>query len=209
MTKRISSAHVLALIAIVLAVGGNAVAFTLGKNSVGAKQLRRSSVTTAKIKRQAVTAAKVKKGTLTGQQINVATLGTVPVAQTANTIVPPEGWHGVGLAGEPGFLGEWHNASGFIEVVGFYKDQGGVVHLKGTAVPGTSPAIFQLPPGYRPTSGRSERFAVGCSGGACTSGTSSVVVAGPNTIPGFDGAIVAPTTVTNLSLDGITFRAES
>jgi hypothetical protein len=204
-----SSAHVLALIAIVLAVGGNAVAFTLGRNSVGTKQLKKSSVTTAKIRKQAVTAAKVKKGTLTGKQIDAATLGTVPVAQTANTIVAPEGWHDVGLAGEPGFQGEWHNAPGFIETVAFYKDQVGVVHLKGTAVPGTSPTVFQLPPGYRPAPGRTERFAVGCAGGPCTAGTSSVIVAGPNTLPGFDGAIVAPTTVTNVSLDGITFRAES
>ena len=32
-----------------------------------------------------MTAAKVKKGTLTGTQINASTLGTVPVAQTANS----------------------------------------------------------------------------------------------------------------------------
>jgi hypothetical protein len=209
MRDRISSAHVLALIAIVLALGGNAVAFTLGKNSVGTKQLKKNSVTTAKIKKQAVTAAKVRKGTLTGKQINAATLGTVPVAQTANTIAAPEGWHEVGMPGEPAFQGEWHNAPGFIETVAFYKDQEGVVHLKGTAVPGTSPTVFQLPSGYRPAAGRTERFAVGCSGGPCAAGTSSVIVAGPNTLPGFDGAIVAPTAVSNISLDGVTFRAGS
>ncbi len=83
MRERISSAHVLAVIAIVLALGGNALAFTLGKNSVGAKQLKKSAVTTAKLKKEAVTAAKVKKGTLTGTQINLASLGTVPSAANA------------------------------------------------------------------------------------------------------------------------------
>lgn len=62
MRERITSAHVLALIAIVLAVGGNAFAFTLGKNSVGTKQLKKNSVTTKKIKKEAVTAAKSQEG---------------------------------------------------------------------------------------------------------------------------------------------------
>ncbi len=85
MRERITSAHVLALIAIVLAVGGNAFAFTLGKNSVDTKQLKKNSVTTAKIKNQAVTAAKVKKGTLTGKQINASKLGIVPSAVHATS----------------------------------------------------------------------------------------------------------------------------
>ena len=72
MRDRITSAHVLALIAIVLAVGGNAFAFTLGKNSVGTKQL----------KKNAVIGAKVKNNSLTGSDINEATLGVVPSAQT-------------------------------------------------------------------------------------------------------------------------------
>jgi hypothetical protein len=69
-----------------LAVGGNALAFTLGKNSVGSKQLKKNAVTTAKIKKEAVTAVKVKKGTLTGKQINASTLGTVPNAVNAQSL---------------------------------------------------------------------------------------------------------------------------
>jgi hypothetical protein len=93
MRERFTSAHVLALIAIVLAIAGNAVAFTLGKNSVGSKQLKKNavttakikqnSVTTAKIKNQAITSVKVKNGTLTGAQIDASTLGTVPNAANA------------------------------------------------------------------------------------------------------------------------------
>jgi hypothetical protein len=76
MKERITSAHVLAIVAIVLALGGNAIAFTLGKSSVGTKQL----------KREAVTAAKVKKHTLTRKQINVAKLGTVARAKSAQSL---------------------------------------------------------------------------------------------------------------------------
>jgi hypothetical protein len=191
----------------------------LGKNSVGAKQIRKNAITAAKIKKnavtgakikkQAVTAAKIKNGSLTGKQINASTLGTVPTAQTANSLAAPEAWHEVGAPGEPGFQDEWKNAPGFIETVAFYKDQEGVVHLKGTAASGTSSIVFQLPAGYRPAAGRTGRFAVACSGGPCTAGTVSIVIAGPNTLPGFDGAIVVPPTVTNVSFDGITFRAAS
>ncbi len=107
--ERISSAHVLALIAIILALGGNALAFTLGKNSVGSKQLKKNAITTAKIKKnavtgakikaQAITAAQVKNGSLTGTQINASTLGQVPAANkaetanTANSLTPSEEWH--------------------------------------------------------------------------------------------------------------------
>ena len=57
MKERITSATVLALIAIVLAVGGNAVAFTLGKNWVGTKQLKKNAVTESEIKKNAITKA--------------------------------------------------------------------------------------------------------------------------------------------------------
>lgn len=41
--ERLSSAHVLAIIAVVLALGGNALAFHLGKNSVGAEAVLKKS----------------------------------------------------------------------------------------------------------------------------------------------------------------------
>jgi hypothetical protein len=76
MRERISSAHVLAVIAIVLALGGNALAFHLGKNSIGSKQLKKNAVVTAKIKNKAVTGAK----------LDLATLGAVPSAANAQTL---------------------------------------------------------------------------------------------------------------------------
>ncbi len=213
MRERITSAHVLALIAIVLAVGGNAFAFTLGKNTVGSKQLKKNSVTTAKIKKEAVTAAKVRKGTLTGNQINASTLGIVPTAEKASTLAPPENWHEVGAAGEPGFRNSWQNAPATIkmETVAFYKDQEGVVHLKGVAVGGASTIVFQLPPSYRPASGKILRMPISCNGPPCgaTQTVSSVLIAGPGVAAGADGAIVVPGGTTLVSFDGIDFRAES
>jgi hypothetical protein len=211
MRERITSAHILALIAIILAVGGNAFAFTLGKNSVGTKQLKKSAVTTAKIKNGAVTAKKVKRGSLTGAQINASTLGTVPTAEKANTLAPPENWHEVGSPGEPPFENGWKNEppSKFnAETVGFYKDQLGVVHLKGVAVPGASglPA-FQLPAGYRPGNSTVLSFAAPCS---CSGGVGPVAVWGLTpSAPSLDGAITGPGGATFIGLDGITFRAES
>jgi hypothetical protein len=138
--SRVTSAHVLAVIAIVLALGGNALAFTLGRNSVGSKQLKQNAVTTAKIKKEAVTAAKIKKGTLTGAQINASTLGTVPEAtnaanatnaqhaQTADAIQAPEALHPVGEPGEPPFTPAWGNIG--VGHAGFYMDREGVSTFK-------------------------------------------------------------------------------
>ncbi len=64
MKPRINSAHVLALVAIVLALGGNAIAFTLGKNSVGTRQLKKDAVNSAKVKNRSLRAVDFKKGHL-------------------------------------------------------------------------------------------------------------------------------------------------
>ena len=59
----IGSAHVIALIALFVALGGSAyAAFGLPKNSVGAKQLKRGAVTPPKLSRSTVKALKGKAG---------------------------------------------------------------------------------------------------------------------------------------------------
>ena len=167
-------------------------------------------MTTAKIKKEAVTAAKVKKGTLTGTQINTATLGTVPTAQTANSVAPSENWHEVGAAGEPGFLNNWKNVQVPVyETAGFYKDHEGIVHLKGFVGGGSDEAIFLLPSGYRPATGKGMILPASCFSGTCTNSVTSASIVGPGAgAPGLDGAVQAPFT-TAVSLNGITFRAES
>jgi hypothetical protein len=66
---------VISVLALFVALGGTSYAVTqLPKNSVGTPQL----------KKNAVTGTKVKDGSLTGADVDVATLGTVPIATSAN-----------------------------------------------------------------------------------------------------------------------------
>ena len=214
LSGKLTYANVVATLALFIAIGGASAfaASQLSKNSVGSKQLKKNSVTTAKVKKEAITAAKVRKGTLTGTQINSSTLGTVPTAQTANSVVPPEGWHMVGASGEPGFESSWENvpAAPFaFEGVGFYKDREGIVHLKGVVKGGSGGIIFHLPAGYRPASGKVLFRLTICSGGSCPDPLGSMLIFGPGVAPTGDGAVIAPSGATATSLEEISFRAES
>ncbi len=202
--ERLTYANVMASIAVFIVLGGVSYAATqLPKNSVGSKQLKKNSVTAAKIKKQTITAAKIKNGTLTGTQIDLTKLGTVPSAQLANTIAPAEGWHTAAL--ENG----WANPpEAPFDPTGFYKDQNGIVHLRGFVTGGTSPnPLFHLPAGYRPATGRVIAALALCGG--CTGSSVPLFIAGSG-VAGQDGAVepVTPAAAT-IGLDGITFRAES
>jgi hypothetical protein len=217
---RPSHATVVAYVALFVALGGSAFAATqLAKNSVGAKQLKKNAVTTAKIKKEAVTAAKVKKGTLTGAQINASTLGTVPVADSAksaivaNSLPPAESWHEVGAPGEPVFQNGWEDVGPGNIPAGFYKDQLGIVHLRGAvkAPSSSEQSIFKLPPGFRPTPKKDSIFTGYCVVGAFC-GTwfeERIDVAGGDYEPPELSGTVLASPANFLSLDGITFRAES
>ena len=78
--RRPSPALVISIIALIAALTGSAYAATLGKNSVGSRQLKSKSVTTGKIANNAVTGAKVAKQTLTADDIKVSQLPAVPSA---------------------------------------------------------------------------------------------------------------------------------
>ncbi len=222
--SKLTYANVVATLALFIAVGG-ATAFAaskLAKNSVGTKQIKNGAVTAAKIKNGAVTGTQVKNGSLTGTQVNASTLGTVPTAQSANTaqtaqtVAAPEAWHEVGTPGQPAFLNSWEDVKIslglFPETVAFYKDLEGVVHIRGEATAGTEGTpIFDLPPGFRPGSRRFAREPVACEGGTgCPNASSSVAIVGSNsTAPIVEGEVIAPPHTENVSLDGVTFRAES
>jgi hypothetical protein len=202
--ERLTYANVMTALALFLAIGGVSYAATqLPKNAVGSKQLKKNAVTGAKIKKQTITAAKVKNGTLTGTQINLAALGTVPTAQLANAVAPAENWHNV--VTENG----WHNPPPGVPIdpAGYYKDQNGIVHLRGLLEDGTPPAfLFHLPAGYRPASGQVIAELAFCGG--CTPLSTPLFIAGSG--PELEGAVqaIAPAAET-VGLDGITFRAES
>lgn len=91
--KRLTYANVMSSIAVFLILGGGA---AYAAKKIGSNQLKANSVTTAKIKKEAVTATKIKKGAVqtaklangavTGAKVNLSTLGTVPSAETANSL---------------------------------------------------------------------------------------------------------------------------
>ena len=78
-----SPAMIIAIIALIVALGGTALAAGLGKNSVGTKQLKSKAVTGPKIANNAVNGTKVANGSLSGSDINLAALGTVPNANAS------------------------------------------------------------------------------------------------------------------------------
>ena len=101
---RPSTALVVSMIALVVALGGTSyAAFSLPKNSVGTKQLKNGAVatkkvkngaigtgklkngavTTAKLSLGAVTATTIARGAVTAAALNLAALGTVPSATNA------------------------------------------------------------------------------------------------------------------------------
>jgi hypothetical protein len=197
-----------AVLALVLAmVGTGYAAFKLPKNSVGSKQLKKNSVTAAKIKKNAVNGVKVKDHSLTGKDINLAKLGTVPAAETANTVPPREGLHFVGASGEPAFeeAGNFPPELGISPVqVGFFKDHDDVVHLEGVAKL-TGPFIFTLPAGFRPPSGTIQFYEQGDSEEEGT-----IIIAGSNVVIGpndISGKVIGGNEFEPLS--GISFRAGS
>lgn len=92
--RHLTSAHVIALVALFVALGGISwAAATAPKNSVASKSIKKNAVTSTKIKNNAVTGRKIKSSSilssdvkndaLTGTDINEGTLGTVPSAGTA------------------------------------------------------------------------------------------------------------------------------
>lgn len=118
----------------------------------------------------------------------------------------------IGAAGEPRFEGSWENvpSAGSLnfEGAGFYKDREGIVHLKGIVKGDSSGFIFHLPAGYRPASGRALlRFAL-CLGAGCSEEVATILILGPDVVPGADGGITPPSGAESTSLEGISFRAE-
>lgn len=84
--KRPQPAMIVALIALLCALSGTALAATqLAKNSVGSRQLKEKAVSTGKLANNAVNGAKVANQSLTGEDINLAALGTVPSATHATS----------------------------------------------------------------------------------------------------------------------------
>jgi hypothetical protein len=140
---RPSPALVISLIALFLAAGGSAYALSVGKNTIGTKQ----------IKKRAIKGVDVKKNTLTGKEINEAKLNfaTSKAVPDFHTATLQNGWTRFGS--------DW-------SVTGYWFDENGFVHIQGALSGGTNPTVFTLPADARPKTFRS--FVVRCSGAAGT-----------------------------------------
>jgi hypothetical protein len=235
--RRPSASMVVALLALIVALGGTAIA---GPTAQLARLVRGDKV----LKKHSLSGNRLKNHTITGRQIKLSKLGKVRSAGTADvattaahagsadsatiaqTVAASEAFHEVGTPGQPGFQHSWQNSlSTAYETAGFYKDAEGIVHLKGAVIGGSSNnAIFQLPPGYRPASGKLIVVAAACAcqvtaadpqGGAVTLLTEagSIAIEGSGFGAGIDGSVSPDNTTVQsgqpLFLDGISFRAGS
>jgi hypothetical protein len=178
--RRISSAHLIALVALFAALGGGAYAakLKLKPNSVKTKNIKSKAVTTEKLADGAVTTPKLGDGSVTGAKLAAGSVGAGKIPPTV-------------------FQSSGPLSNGWTGTVEFGKDPLGFVHLRGTVSSGTA-VIFTLPPGFRPSTGR--RF-MATSGGATPT---------PASIDVFDDGSVQwqGTLNTAVGLDVVTFQAE-
>jgi hypothetical protein len=205
-------------------------------NAVTSTDLTNNGIRGADLRNGTVAGVDVKNDGLTGADVLESSLGTVPsataagaantanrasaadtadrasIADLASNVAAPEAFHEVGATGEPQFNTGCANqaTNPALQSVGFYKDREGVVHLKGSfTCTGAGVIAFNLPPGYRPPSGKLHAQAAPCQTGAdCASGMNFVLVIGSGVGGGSDGG-VATNGTTRGFLDGITFRAAS
>jgi hypothetical protein len=142
------------------------------------------------VKKHSLSANRLRKHTITRTQINMAKLGTVARAASADTIAAPEAFHEISGPGEPAFQNGCGNLAG-VATAAFFIDREGVVHLRGRyECPTAGSVAFALPTGYRPAG--EQQFALAGATGA-------VVNINP------DGTLACGTK--DCFINGITFRA--
>lgn len=146
--------------------------------------------------------------TLGGRVDDAAAVDPTDVARRARTSATnvAEKWHVVGRPGEPPFSSNlWSQYGGGWNLVSFFRDQEGFVHLRGLLVgPGAniSTNCFYLPPGYRPQ--RDELHSAISYGGGYVLSRIDIYSYRDPSVPG----LVSPSLYGTdwISLDGITFR---
>jgi hypothetical protein len=86
--SRFTSAHLIALLALFVALGGSAYAIHLGKNAVKTKNIKSAAVTADKLAPGAVTAAKLAPGAVTATALGsvVVRTDTKPLNDSTNAI---------------------------------------------------------------------------------------------------------------------------
>ena len=162
---KLSFANVVSVAALFVALGGSAYAVTtLDRNSVKSKHIVNGQVKSADVANDG----------LTGTDVNESRLGRVPTAADAERLddldssdfarAGSEGWQAIALSSNVSFC-HWTNFGNGFNPASFFRDAGGVVHLRGMikandgpgvqcgAAPGTDGRVNfgnPLPAGYRP-----------------------------------------------------------
>lgn len=88
LARHLSFANAMSMIAVFIALGGSAFALTVGKNSVGSRQIKPNAVTSSELKNNSVTTPKIKNGAVTAAKlgagsVTTAALGAGSVATAA------------------------------------------------------------------------------------------------------------------------------
>jgi hypothetical protein len=172
---RPSPAVLIAFAALFVALGGGAYAAA----KIGSAQIKNNSVRTKDIRNRTIRGKDVHSETITRRQIR-----------------DPEAYHAVGASGEPPFKNGAHNFGFDYATTAFFKDNDGIVHLKGTMRAADNQVAFTLPPGYRP--------AQILDIGVIAQGATGFIYISPNG----DVKPRAGTSPANYGLDSVTFRAD-
>lgn len=185
-SKRLSPTTVIAMVALVLALGGTAVA----TRATHERAISKAQIKKLIDKRLAKAASRLTVA-------DSAALGGRPASDYQ--LAGSEPYRIVGASGQPPLTGSWTNFGGGFATAAFYRDPIGIVHLRGVITgPTNGVTAFTLPPGYRP--GAVESFAGngGAGAGVDINANGEVSPYCPNPGPGCPF----------LSLSGISFRAE-
>jgi hypothetical protein len=185
---------VVALLALFVALSGVAYGVaTIGTNdikngAVTSKKIRNNTIRTRDIRNNTIRSKDVRNHTLRGRDVHSETI-------TANEIRDPEAYHEVGTAGEIPFQNGATNFGAGFSTAAYFKDNDGIVHLKGTVRANNGTVAFTLPPGYRPSQI--------LDNGVIVSGTIGYVYIRPNG----DVEVHGPAGFGNYGLDPLSFRA--
>lgn len=187
-TSRPSAAIIIAVVALVAALAGTAIAGP-GATTSALTKPKLKKIVKKQINKLAPGLSVANANTLEGKQASAFASST------------SEPYQEVGAAGEPGFQNGWANLGSPYSTAAFYQDPLGVVHLKGTLSPGTNGIVaFTLPPGYRPS--QDLLMAAGAGGIDATQVSQVLVRADGSVDPACGGS---PCTV---GIDGLTFRPQ-